>query len=305
MKFLSFTHPGHAGPALGVLLSDGRVLNLSAARTALPAGQAAHIPASMLELITAQDQAVPAIQALLQSPAAQAHVLPATQVSYLPPLMPQRNVFCVGRNYREHIIEGNIANGRPANSFPEAIEFFTKPPTAVVAHGAPVLRHGALTQSLDYEVELAIVIGKDGVNIPEDQALTHVFGYTIVNDVTARDLQRRHGQWFKGKSLDTSCPLGPVILHHSAVANPNALQLGLRVNGEARQEANTAEMIFTVQAIIAQLSAGLTLKAGDVIATGTPKGVGYAAIPPRCLQVGDTMAAWVEGIGELCNTVVA
>lgn len=305
MKFLTFTHPGSNAPCLGVQLPDGRILNLSAARAALPAAQAARIPATMLELIATQDEAVAAIGALLPAPEAQSYVLGADQVTYLPPLLPQRNVFCVGRNYREHIIEGNIANGRPANSFPEAIEFFTKPPTAVVAHGAPVLRHAALTQSLDYEVELAIVIGKDGANIPEDRALSHVFGYTIVNDVTARDLQRRHGQWFKGKSLDTSCPLGPVILHHTAVANPNALQLGLRVNGETRQEANTAEMIFTVQAIVAQLSAGMTLKAGDVIATGTPKGVGYAAIPPRCLQVGDTMTAWVEGIGELCNTVVA
>ena len=302
MKFLTFTHPGHPASALGVLLPDGGVFNLSAARAVWPE---ARIPASMLELIDTQDQALPAIQALMQAPEAQPHVLAAGHVTYLPPLQPQRNVFCVGRNYREHIIEGNIANGRPANSFPEAIEFFTKPPTAVVAHGAPVLRHGAITQSLDYEVELAIVIGKDGVNIPEDQALSHVFGYTIVNDVTARDLQRRHGQWFKGKSLDTSCPLGPVILHHSAVSNPNALQLGLRLNGEPRQQANTAEMIFSVQAIVSQLSAGLTLKAGDVIATGTPKGVGFAAVPPRCLQVGDTMVAWVEGIGELCNTVVA
>jgi len=211
----------------------------------------------------------------------------------------------VSRNYRDHIIEGNIANGRPANAFPEAIEFFSKPRTAVVGHGAKVYRHAGLTNSLDYEVELAIVIGKRGVNIDRANALDHVFGYTIVNDVTARDLQKRHGQWLKGKSLDTSCPMGPVVVHHSAIADPNRLDVGLTVNGEERQNENTSSMIFSIEAIIEQLSAGLTLEPGDVIATGTPKGVGFAMSPPRCLEPGDVVSAWVEGIGTLTNTVVA
>lgn len=227
-----------------------------------------------------------------------------TEISYAPQLIPKKNVFCVGRNYREHIIEGNIANGRPANSFPEAIEVFSKPPTAVVGHGADVLRHANLTVSLDYEVELAVVIGKAGRGISVEDALDHVFGYTVTIDITARDLQKRHGQWFKGKSLDTSCPMRPVIALKNAIANPNALKLGLSVNGEERQSASTDEMIFTVLAIIAQLSAGMTLEPGDIIATGTPKGVGLAAIPLRCLNVGDVITAYVEGMGELRNVVV-
>jgi 2-keto-4-pentenoate hydratase/2-oxohepta-3-ene-1,7-dioic acid hydratase in catechol pathway len=304
MKLLTFIGPRGHQPALGVLLKDGSIFDVSAARAALPASQAAKVPQSMHQLILTEERSLDVIREMLNAATAQHHVLDADQVSYLPPIVPFRNVFCVGRNYREHIIEGNIANGRPANSFPEAIEFFTKATTTIVPHGAPVLRHAALTDTLDYEVELAIVIGKGGVNIPQEQALDHVFGYTIVNDITARNLQKRHGQWFKGKSLDTSCPIGPVILHRSAVADPNALQIALDVNGENRQSANTAEMIFNVQAIIAQLSAGMTLQAGDVIATGTPKGVGFAAIPPNCLQVGDVVTARVEGIGELINTIV-
>lgn len=232
-------------------------------------------------------------------------MLPFADVTVLPPVaVTGRNVFNVGRNYREHIIEGNLANGRPADAFPSAIEFFTKPRTALVGHRGQVLRHGKLTNSLDYEVELAIVIGKSGRDIPAERAHEHVFGYTIVNDVTARDLQRLHGQWFKGKSLDTSCPIGPVVAHASAIANPDALSLSLDLDGGERQSDNTRSMIFNVATVIAQLSAGMTLLPGDVIATGTPKGVGFAQRPPRCLQAGQTMRARIEGIGELVNPIV-
>jgi len=304
MKFLSFRNPSGAGPCLGVLLGDGRVFDISAARLALDFAQVDVVPHTLDDLIRSSGEAVEAIGRMLAAPARERYTWKAQDITFLPPITPHRNIFCVGRNYREHIIEGNIANGRPPNSFPEAIEFFTKPPTAVVAHGQPVRRHAALTDSLDYEAELAIVIGRRGVDIAESQALDYVFGYTIVNDVTARDLQRRHGQWFKGKGLDTSCPIGPVIVHHSGIGNPNRLQVELDLNGECRQSANTDEMIFTVQSIITQLSAGMTLEPGDVISTGTPKGVGYAAVPRRCLNVGDVMTVRVEGIGELTNTVV-
>jgi len=304
MKFLSFKVGADDQPRLGVMLEAGNVLDISAVRLALPDAQAAKVPASMKALIEGGAEAIGVLETLLSDSTLHKHVVAADTLTFLAPITPSKNVFCVGRNYREHIIEGNIASGRPADSFPEAIEFFTKPPTAVVGHGASVSRHAALTKSLDYEVELAIVIGKRGVNISEAQALDHVFGYTVVNDITARDLQKRHGQWFKGKGLDGTCPMGPVIVHHSAIANPNALQLSLDVNGEQRQNASTDEMIFTVQAVIAQLSAGMTLEPGDVISTGTPKGVGYAAKPPRCLEVGDVVTARVEGIGELVSTIV-
>ena len=299
MKFLNFLHPEH-GPRLGALLDDAQVLDLTAAWPAQPA------PASVDDLIaggeTAVDLARQRIAAAGDDPAG---TLPFTAVTILPPVATTgRNIFGVGRNYREHIIEGNLANGRPVDDFPQVVEFFTKPRTALVGHRGQVLRHGGLTNSLDYEVELAIVIGKGGRDIPAGQAHQHVFGYTIVNDVTARDLQRLHVRWFKGKGLDTSCPIGPVVVHASVIANPDALALSLLVDDEERQSDNTSSMIFDIATIIAQLSAGMTLLPGDVIATGTPKGVGIAQCPPRCLQTGQTMRARIEGIGELGNTIV-
>ena len=216
---------------------------------------------------------------------------------------PRKNIFCVGRNYREHIIEGNIAQGREPNLFPEYIELFTKATTAVIGHQATIPLHAGLTAMLDYEAELAIVIGLGGANISEDKAEEDIFGYTILNDVTGREIQRRHGQWFKGKSLDGSCPIGPWVAHKSVIADPHQLTIRLKVNGEQRQNGNTSTMIFSIPRIIAELSAGLTLEPGDIIATGTPSGVGYAMKPPRPLKTGDVIAIEIEGLGKLENTV--
>lgn len=302
MKFLSFIVDDQ--PRLGMLTQEDQVIDLTAMLRSTPNHGLSSIPASVNELILLGDDAALRLHRLAEESDMQG-MPQLDDVNVVPPLHLSKNVFCVGRNYREHIIEGNIANGRPADAFPEAIEFFSKPPTAVVGHQADVLRHAGLTDSLDYEVELAIVIGKSGRNIKRADALHHVFGYTIVNDITARDLQKRHGQWLKGKSLDTTCPMGPVVVHRSAIENANNLQVGLKVNGEERQNENTSSMIFDIETVIEQLSAGLTLEPGDVIATGTPKGVGFAMTPPRCLEVGDVVEAWVEGIGTLRNTVVA
>ncbi|MFJ0455860.1 FAA hydrolase family protein [Bordetella bronchiseptica] len=304
MKFLTFSVQEQS--RLGMLLDENRVLDLTALLAARPDLGLPGALRNVGELIALGEEAL----ARLREPGLLAGVdvgaLPTLEaVRVLPPLPMARNVFCVGRNYREHIIEGNLARGRPANSFPEAIEFFTKAPTAVIGHGGHVKRHAGLTDSLDYEVELAIVIGRAGADIPREKALDHVFGYTIVNDITARDLQARHGQWFKGKSLDTSCPMGPVVVHRSAIPDANNLTVSLSVNGELRQKDNTSDMIFDVATVIAQLSAGMTLEPGDVIATGTPKGVGFALTPPRCLQVGDVVSASVEHIGTLTNEIVA
>ncbi|MDQ7819006.1 MAG: fumarylacetoacetate hydrolase family protein [Armatimonadota bacterium] len=210
---------------------------------------------------------------------------------------PRKNIVCMGRNYAEHAREGGVAP-------PEVPVFFTKPPTAVVGPDAPVVCH-PVTQQLDYEVELAVVFGRRGRNIPAARALDYVFGYTILNDVTARDLQRRHQQWFKGKSLDTFAPLGPWIVHRSALPDPQALSLRMRINGEIRQDSTTAKMIFSVAQLIETLSAGMTVEPGDILATGTPEGVGMGFSPPRWLQPGDVMEAEVEGIGVLRNQVVA
>ena len=304
MKFLNFRAANNAH--LGALINECIILDLTAIWPTQPA------PHSVDELIAAAEPALQIAAQLIKSgqdstsKSKADHLHPYADAVVLPPVASTgRNIFNVGRNYREHIIEGNLANGRPADAFPPAIEFFTKPRTALVGHRGEVLRHSQLTNSLDYEVELAIIIGKGGRDIPAAQAHEHIFGYTILNDVTARDLQRLHGQWFKGKSLDTSCPLGPVIVHASAISDPDNLHLTLDVDGQERQSDNTNSMIFNVATIIEQLSSGMSLLPGDVIATGTPKGVGFAQRPPQCLEVGQTVRARIQEIGELTNTIVA
>src|SRR5205814_5651222 len=202
---------------------------------------------------------------------------------------------CLGRNYAEHAAE------RGADA-PKDPVYFTKAPECVIAPGAPVIHHAA-TKELDYEVELGVVIGRVGRDIARDDALGHVFGYTVVNDVTARDLQKRHGQWFKGKSLDTFCPMGPVLVTADEIPDPQALAISLRVNGETRQSSHTSKMIFPVDECIAVLSQGFTLLPGDVIATGTPEGVGAAL--GKFLKAGDNLEAEVEKLGVLANRVVA
>ncbi len=210
---------------------------------------------------------------------------------------PRKNVFMLGVNYQEHIAEGAKARAVEFTT-PEAPVYFTKPATAVIGHLGKVLQHKA-TECLDYEAELAVVMGRRGRNIPREKAYDFVFGYTICLDMTARDLQRKHGQWFKGKSLDTFCPLGPWILHKSAMADPHELRIGCRLNGEVMQDASTRDMIFDIPTTIAELSKGMTLEPGDIISTGTPSGVGFARTPPVYLKPGDRVEAEVQDIGVL------
>ena len=220
---------------------------------------------------------------------------PLAKVRLLAPIVPPRNVFCLGRNYADHAAERGAA-------VPEHPVYFTKPADCVIGPGEKVIHH-AVTKELDYEVELTAVIGVGGRDIERGSALRHVFGYTIINDVTARDLQKRHGQWFKGKSLDTFCPMGPVLVTADEIPDPQGLAISLRVNGQARQSSHTSKMIFPVDQCIEVLSQGLTLRPGDVIATGTPDGVGAAT--GNFLKAGDRMEAEVERIGVLANRVVA
>jgi 2-keto-4-pentenoate hydratase/2-oxohepta-3-ene-1,7-dioic acid hydratase in catechol pathway len=220
---------------------------------------------------------------------------PLKRVRLLAPIpAPARNVFCLGRNYADHAAERGAAA-------PDHPVYFTKPGTAVVGPGDDVVHH-AITKELDYEVELAVVIGTGGRDIPRAEALRHVFGYTIINDVTARDLQKRHNQWFKGKSLDTFCPMGPMLVTADEIPDPQALAISLRVNGQTRQSSHTAKMIFPVAQCIEVLSQGMTLLPGDIIATGTPDGVGAAT--GTFLRAGDRIEAEVEGIGILASKVV-
>ena len=179
---------------------------------------------------------------------------------------------------------------------------FTKVPNTVIGPGEPIPAHGALTQSLDYEVELAVIIGTGGADIRAEDAMSHVWGYTIVNDVTARDRQHDHQQWFLGKSLDGFCPMGPYAVTADEIDHQNLL-LETHVNGELRQSAKTADLIFDVPELIATISAGMTLLPGDIIATGTPPGVGIGFDPPRFLRPGDVVEVSISGLGTLVNTV--
>jgi 2-keto-4-pentenoate hydratase/2-oxohepta-3-ene-1,7-dioic acid hydratase in catechol pathway len=225
--------------------------------------------------------------------------IPLEEVSCLAPIpRPHKNIFCVGKNYAEHAIEMGSKE-----DIPEHVMVFTKAPTAVIGHGEAILEHKNVTGQLDYEGELAVVIGKKGKEIKQEDALDYVFGYTIANDVTARDLQARHKQFFIGKSLDTTCPMGPWIVHKSAIGNPNNLNIKTTVNGETRQDSNTENFIFPIEEVISVLSQGMTLEPGDIIATGTPAGVGKGFKPPKFLSAGDTVEITVEGIGVLRNTV--
>jgi 2-keto-4-pentenoate hydratase/2-oxohepta-3-ene-1,7-dioic acid hydratase in catechol pathway len=219
---------------------------------------------------------------------------------------PAKNVFCVGRNYVEHIAEDNRTRDLQAD-LPKYPQFFTKPATAVVGPDAEVRLDEKVTRRLDYEVELAVIIGKTGRDIAAEAVEDHIFGYTICNDITARELQAKHGQWFKGKALDDSCPLGPFIVHAGelSLARAQSLAISLSVNGDLRQNATTADMIFDIKALITSLSAGMTLEAGDIIATGTPSGVGYAMDPRQYLKDGDVIECRIESIGTLTNRIVA
>jgi 2-keto-4-pentenoate hydratase/2-oxohepta-3-ene-1,7-dioic acid hydratase in catechol pathway len=217
---------------------------------------------------------------------------------------PGKNIFCVGRNYLGHAEEAARAAGTPAK-VPEVPMFFTKAPTAVIGPFDDVPWHQSVTQQLDWEAELAVVVGIAGRDVSREQALRHVFGYTVTNDVTARDVQKRHGQFFKGKSLDGSCPIGPSVVTADEFGDPHTKAITLRVNGVVKQQGNTRDMIFRVDALIESLSQGLTIEPGDIIATGTPDGVGFARTPPEFLQVGDVMETEVEGVGTMRNRIVA
>ncbi|KMJ57863.1 hypothetical protein AB685_13560 [Bacillus sp. LL01] len=212
---------------------------------------------------------------------------------------PRKNVFCVGKNYHDHVLEMGSEG-----DIPEHIMIFTKAPTSVVGPGAYIQSHEDITDQLDYEGELAIVIGKSGNGISIENAFDHVFGYTIVNDITARDMQKQHKQFFLGKSLDGSCPMGPAIVHKSVIENPQSLMVETKVNGEIRQHASTKLMMFSIPEIISTISKGMTLEPGDIIATGTPAGVGKGFKPPRFLKKGDVVEVTVEKIGTLRNVVV-
>ena len=229
-------------------------------------------------------------------------LIPLAKVTLDAPIRPQRNIFCVGRNYLEHAKEGARTFGKELK-LPDVPTFFTKAPTAIAAPGATLNLEARISPEYDFEAELAVIIGARCKNVSEDEAMHVVFGYTCFNDVTARDVQRAHLQWFKGKSLDDGAPIGPWIVTPEELGDPQALEIAFRLNGVEKQHSNTNQMIFRIPRLIAELSKGMTLLPGDVIATGTPEGVGFARTPPEFLKNGDVMEIEISGIGVLRNTV--
>lgn len=304
MRFITYEYSGQS--ALGLLAASGQHL--------IPLEEGEHrylgdvkLPPTMLALIEQGDSALERVQAIAVKSANDpdtSWLLQLNQVRLLAPIpRPLKNIFCIGKNYAEHAMEFD-QTANPDVAIPKYPVIFTKAPTTVIGPGAGIKSHSQITQALDYEVELAVIIGKRGSYIKPEEAMDYIFGYTILNDITARDLQKHHLQWFRGKSLDTSAPMGPYITHKNLIPDPGNLTVSLTVNGETRQHASTADFIFTIPTLISTISEGITLEAGDIISTGTPAGVGAARKPPQFLKAGDVLELTISGLGTLSNTVV-
>ncbi|MGG3803364.1 fumarylacetoacetate hydrolase family protein [Metabacillus fastidiosus] len=298
MKFISGQIYEHT--FIGLIQGD-KVLDIHKAESIL--FELATLPPTLLECIEIGERFVTHVMQLVEwskkAEDTESYLYPLENVKILAPITKlKKNIFCVAKNYYDHAEEmGDKEN------IDEHIMLFSKAPTTVIGPEEEIDPHLHLTNELDYEGELAIVIGKKGKQIEKEDAMDYVFGYTIVNDITARDLQSRHKQFFLGKSLDTSCPMGPYIVHKSAINDPKNLMIKTSVNNEVRQDGNTKEMIFPIEYIISIISQGTTLEAGDIIATGTPAGVGKGFHPPKYLQPGDVIEIEIEEIGVLRNKV--
>lgn len=290
MRVLAYRHQGQ--PGVGRLSADGRQVE----PFQLPAGEAA---LGVLPLVDAQAAGRP-LPAVGQP-------IPLDQVQLAAPVpRPRRNIFCVGKNYHAHAKEfagsGFDSSAKPGADIPTVPIIFSKVPESVIGHGQDILFPHGVSDAIDYEAELAVIIGQGGKGIRKQDAMKHVWGYTIINDVTARDWQGRHSQWLLGKSFDTFCPMGPWAVTADEM-DGQATNLKLWVNGEKRQDANTRDFIFDIPTVIECISAGITLQPGDVIATGTPVGVGIGFKPPKYLKPGDVVRIEIDGIGVLENTL--
>jgi 2-keto-4-pentenoate hydratase/2-oxohepta-3-ene-1,7-dioic acid hydratase in catechol pathway len=301
LRLLSYAGE-HGSTRLGILVADGRLIDVAKAAETLrmPIG---FDGTSMMALVEAGAQGLAEVRELASR---DGHSTISLQdIKLLPPLPKLvRNIYCVGWNYLEHFEEGAKMRD-PAQKLPDHPVFFTKATGALNGPFDPVPYDPSISKDIDWEVELAIIVGKRGRNIKESEAGDYIFGYTILNDVSARDLQKtwHGGQWFKGKSLDGHAPMGPWIVPAADLDHDN-LRLICRVNGEVKQDGNTRDMYFKVPRILAELSRGLTLEPGDVIATGTPSGVGMGRTPPEYMKAGDVMESEIVEIGTMRNVLL-
>ena len=297
MRLVTFAD--NTGERIGVFIPEiEKVIDLVAADPSLPR--------DMNAFIDLRSEGLKKAATACQTASENAQI-DAEAITLLAPIpFPRRNVFCVGRNYHEHAKEFHDSGfdaTADATPTPEHPIIFTKATTSVIGPNVPILSDLDPTHTVDYEGELGVVIGKKGRSITKAEAFDYVYGYTIINDVTARTLQHQHKQWFIGKSLDSFCPMGPVLLTAKEAGNVDDFHLTTVVNGEIRQDASVADLIFDIPTIIEALSVGMTMLPGDIIATGTPVGVGIGFDPPVFLIPGDVVAVTIEPIGTLENRV--
>lgn len=296
MRFVTYSTANQPEPRIGVVF-DGDVKDLQASLAGT-----VDVPDRLIDYIAAGSDLHTRVRAAEDTLAAAPSVGRVDEVTLHAPLRPGK-VIGVGLNYVEHVEESSRSLDTDKD-LPTRPVLFSKPGTAVVGPEAPIRHNGSLTEQLDWECELAVVIGTNALGVDEADALDYVFGYSIINDISARD-QRRSGQWFFSKGQDSYAPFGPMIVTTDEIEDPHTLQLSLTVNGDQRQNGNSRHMLFKIPILIADITSGVTLEPGDVIATGSPQGVGAAMDPPTFLQPGDVVECTIERIGTLRNPVKA
>jgi 2-keto-4-pentenoate hydratase/2-oxohepta-3-ene-1,7-dioic acid hydratase in catechol pathway len=297
MRYATISTPTDPSPRLAAMRGDRLVDVPAIARAA-----GVDAPATLLALVQGGPDADRRVRALVDATRDEGQ--PSSTVRWHAPIpRPLKNVFCMGLNYLAHARESGAARGKDPK-MPTRPVLFTKAPTTVNGPFDDVPVDWSVTEQVDWEVELGVIIGRTGRDISRATALDHVFGYTVINDLSAREVQVGHIQWFKGKSLDGFCPMGPLVVTADEFGNPQQKRLRTRVNGVTKQDASTSDMLFPVDSIIEWLSKGLTLEAGDIIATGTPEGVGLGRTPPEYMKDGDVVETEVEGIGTLRNRII-
>ncbi len=290
MRLVTYSHADKTG--IGALVGDDVV----------PFAADPDLPATMVELVAGGDLLLARAARLVASGGR----VPLADVRLRAPLRPRNNIMCIGKNYVDHAAEfaGSGFDASQKQTVPDHPIVFTKALSSIVGPGDGIDVSADPTGTSDYEGELAVVIGRAGLRIPAAEAMEHVFGYTIVNDMTVRELQKRHVQFFLGKSAATYCPMGPALVTRDEVEDVTQLWVRTRVNGEERQAAPVSDLIFDIPTLIETISASVALEPGDMIATGTPAGVGIGATPPRYVRAGDVIEVSIDGLGTLTNTAV-